>query len=124
MPRTQAGLRRLTPIPRFQLPGELPQWIISSPKAAYTPRYNSRAPMTIWIALDECEDLADFAVSLAHEYGHFLVDWATCCASTRTSARWQHRYDAWWAERLIPGVEEAWQRATNVVRSVSSRTFR
>lgn len=48
--------------------GSLPQWIISSPKAAYHP--NSK---TIWISVSECSGWWDFIKTFLHEFTHYLI---------------------------------------------------
>ena len=94
MPRPPRGLGRLRPFPRVFLVPRLPLWTRSAGLGAcYMPREHCQFPMSIWLAHKDLGGPLDWAYTFCHEYGHFLLDWATTPFPFRIRERVQLRYD-------------------------------
>ncbi|KKL63334.1 hypothetical protein LCGC14_2176150 [marine sediment metagenome] len=76
--------------PRIRFVKELPQWIIASPNAAYTPHLK-----TIWIR--STMSRWRIARGLVHEFGHYFIDIFT------RSHRLQLLYDKIWGRIFRKG---------------------
>jgi len=87
---------KLRLFPRIKVSEELPQWITSTDKAAYIPRFNREFPMTIWFSRSVMGGKRDWFWTVIHEFGHFFVDWGTVFHDSYATRRIQDKYDAWW----------------------------
>jgi hypothetical protein len=81
-------------IPKIRIVrGDLPQWIISSGRAAYQPSTH-----TIWLAWRGKP--AQFCADFIHEMGHHLLE--VCGFQPHAHMR----YDEWWFDRFDRKAEK------------------
>jgi hypothetical protein len=87
--------------PRIRICGELPQWITSSAKAAYSPRYNREFPMVLWFSTSVIKGKRDWFWTFLHELGHFSIDCATVFTSSGKAQDVQERYEKVWLKWVV-----------------------